>query len=255
MKHAVALSLLIFGFAVPGRPADTAPLTAREVLQRFIGERSQKFRLELMPAENGLPAFEVGATNGAVTVRGSDGVVEALMERCSEYALAYASALNRTGADMLSGGDSPAGLLGPDLYQALALPAERQLIARMKAATAKPVSLHICGNATRILPLMKTSGADVLELDHAVSIREACRMVGPDTALWGNLDPVGVLAKGTPKMVREQSLRVIQAAADAGHARLVLSSGCTLAMDTPAQNIEAMISTASDEQNRRGLDG
>ena len=37
-------------------------------------------------------------------------LVEALMEKCSEYAVAYARALASVGPDMLSGGDSPAGL-------------------------------------------------------------------------------------------------------------------------------------------------
>ena len=49
-------------------------------------------------------------------------MVEALMERCLEYGLAYGKALSSTGADMLSGGDSPAGLIGPRSYRELALP-------------------------------------------------------------------------------------------------------------------------------------
>ncbi len=170
--------------------------------------------------------------------------VEALLARCSEYPLAYARALSRAGADLLSGGDSPAGLLGPAPYRALALPAEQRLIARVKAATDKPVSLHICGNATRILPCMKTAGADVLELDHAVAISEACRIVGPDTALWGNLDPVGVLAQGTPPRVAEEACNLLSAVKASGHARFVLSSGCTLAMETPHQNVDALIHAA-----------
>ena len=67
--------------------------------------------------------------------------VEALMQRCSDYATAYARALSDAGADLLSGGDSPAGLLSPDLYRELVLPAERRLIASIKSATGKPVSL------------------------------------------------------------------------------------------------------------------
>jgi len=167
--------------------------------------------------------------------------VDALMARCSDYPLAYARALGHAGADLLSGGDSAAGLLGPASYGALALPAEQRLIAGMKSATGKPVSLHICGNATAILPSMKTSGADVLELDHAVPMREACRMIGPETALWGNLNPVGVLAQGTPQRVTEEAHQVLAAVKDFGRRRFVLSSGCTLAMETPHRNVDALI--------------
>jgi MtaA/CmuA family methyltransferase len=191
-----------------------------------------------------LAAALMGMNEIMLKVLDDPSFVAALMERCSEYALAYASALSRAGADLLSGGDSPAVLLGPDLYQKMALPSERRLIGHIKAATGKPVSLHLCGNATPILPLMKTSGADVLELDSAVSISEACRIVGPKIALWGNLNPVALLSQSTPERVAGESLKLLEAVKDSGHRRFVLSSGCTLAVETPFQNVEALITAA-----------
>lgn len=171
-------------------------------------------------------------------------LVEALMEACLEYALAYGQAMGRAGADMLSGGDSPAGLIGPELYRATALPYEKRLIAGLKAATGKPVSLHICGNSIPILKDMAESGADVLEIDHQVDITQACRITGPDVALWGNLDPVGLLARGNPEHVERASRRLLEAVRSSGHRRFVLSSGCTLALETPAENLEAMFRAA-----------
>jgi MtaA/CmuA family methyltransferase len=167
--------------------------------------------------------------------------VQALMGRAAEYALAYGRALAQRGPDLLSGGDSPAGLISPTAYQALALPAEQQLIAALKAATGKPVSLHICGNATALLPAMATSGADVLELDHLVDLAAACRTVGPQIGLWGNLDPVGILSRGTPEMVRATACSALATVRAAGHRRFVLSSGCTLAVETPAANLDALL--------------
>jgi MtaA/CmuA family methyltransferase len=167
--------------------------------------------------------------------------VEALMQRCAEYAVAYARALDCAGADMLSGGDSPAGLLGPRLYAEFALPAERRVVAELKKAGRKPVSLHICGNASPFLSHMVATGADVLELDHAVQMDQACRIVGPEVGLWANLDPVRVLLQGTPETVAEEAGKVLAAVKQAGHRRFVLSSGCTLAVGTPGANIEALI--------------
>ena len=165
--------------------------------------------------------------------------VEALMARCAEYAIAYGRALAEAGADVLSGGDSPAGLLGPELYARLALPFERAVIAALKPAR-KPVSLHICGNATPLLQPMASSGADVLELDHWVDLAEACRIAGPQITIWGNLDPVGVLARGTPAQVEEAARKALAAVKSAGHRRFVLSSGCTLAVETPLANLDAL---------------
>jgi MtaA/CmuA family methyltransferase len=167
--------------------------------------------------------------------------VLALMERALEYAQTYAGALTMAGADLLSGGDSPAGLIGPLLYEQIAWPYEKRLIKEIKQSTDKPVSLHICGNATPYLKLMAGSGADVLELDHQVDLRTACQLGGPKVALWGNLDPVRVLAQGSVAEVQQAARHALATVAAEGHQRFVLSSGCTLAMETPAENLDAML--------------
>jgi uroporphyrinogen decarboxylase len=196
----------------------------------------------------------MGVKEIMLKVRDDPPFVEALMDRCEEHALAYARALADAGADMLSGGDSPAGLLGPRLYREIALVRERRLISRLKVATAKPLSLHICGDATAVLGSMQTSGADVLELDHAVGISEACRVLDPATVLWGNLDPVAVLSRGTPENVRDRVRDVLSGIAAHGRRRFVLSSGCTLAVETPHCNLDAFFQAAGMSQPQGYID-
>ncbi|MEW5900297.1 MAG: uroporphyrinogen decarboxylase family protein [Acidobacteriota bacterium] len=168
-------------------------------------------------------------------------LVEAVMEKGLGYGLTYGRAMNEAGAHMLSGGDSPAGLIGPRFYRELALPFEKRLISGLKEATGKPISLHICGHAQPILEDMANSGADVLEVDHKVDLAQACRIVGPDRTLWGNLDPVGVLARGSTAQVEQAARRALEAVRACGHKRFVLSSGCTLALETPAENLRVML--------------
>jgi uroporphyrinogen-III decarboxylase len=167
--------------------------------------------------------------------------VKALMWRCAEYQMAYGAALATAGADLLSGGDSPVILVGPELYQRLALPFEQHVITELKKRTGKPVSLHVCGKAGPWLPAMAVSGAEVLEIDHFVDLSEACRLVGPELTLWGNLDPVGVLAQGSVAEVQHAAQEALAAVRAAGHRRFVLSSGCTLALETPYANLEALL--------------
>ncbi len=178
-------------------------------------------------------------------------LLEAVMERGLEYALAYAQSLAEVGADMLSGGDSPAGLLGPRFYREVALPIERRLIADLKRTVQVPVSLHICGDSAPILADMASSGADVLELDYRVPIAAAAARVGPRVAIWGNLDPVAVLARGSPAEVRRATLELLQTAEQSGQRRFVLSSGCTLAVETPAENLQAMLDAAREHADQR----
>jgi len=191
-----------------------------------------------------LAAALMGINEIMVKVLDDPSFVQALMNRCSEYAFAYACALGSAGADLLSGGDSPAGLLAPSLYREVVLPAEQRLIQKIKDTAAKPVSLHICGNATRILAMMGSSGAGVLELDSNVDLAQACQTLGPDIAIWGNLNPVQVLAQGTPAQVTAAAQEAIAQAASCEHSRFVLSSGCTLPMETPHANIDALVLAA-----------
>ena len=186
----------------------------------------------------------MGLQRVMVEIMDDRSTLEALMDKCGEYTVAYARALADAGADMLSGGDSPAGLLGPRLYRDVALPQEKRVVAELKSRLAQPVSLHICGNAMPILADMASSGADVLELDHQVDIAAACGVLGPKIAIWGNLDPVGLLVQGTPGQVRQATNSLLHSAQASGHQRLVVSSGCTLAPDTPAENIEALLQAA-----------
>lgn len=169
--------------------------------------------------------------------------VTALLERAVEYSTAYGRALGQAGADLLSTGDSPAGLLGPRLYRELALPAEQRVLAAVHGSCGVPVSLHICGDTSRMLADMAQSGAHVLELDAAVSLDDACRRIPEEVAIWGNLDPVSLL-QSTPASVAAAATGAVNTCRTHGRRRFVLSSGCTLCPDTPHENIEAMLRAA-----------
>lgn len=175
-------------------------------------------------------------------------LIDALMQRAFEYAEAYAVALAEAGADLLSGGDSPAGLIGPEPYREIAWPFEKRLVQSLQQKTGLPVSLHICGNATPYLADMAATGADVLELDENADLAEALEIVGSDVAVWGNLAPVSLLAQASPDAVRETTRQTVEQVRAAGHARFILSSGCTLAVETPAENLRAMLDVAREMQ-------
>lgn len=186
-----------------------------------------------------LAAALMGLNELMLAVHDDPALVQALMERCHRFGLAYGRGLADAGADVLTGGDSPAGLIGPERFREFAWPWERRLIADLKAATGKPVSLHICGNAEPILADMARTGADVLEIDYRTDLALAARTVGPDVTLWGNLDPVAVLAQGTPATVRAAARKALTVMA--GRSRFILGTGCTLAVETPYENVEALI--------------
>jgi MtaA/CmuA family methyltransferase len=182
----------------------------------------------------------VGVTSLMTRILEDPPFVVALLEKCLEHALAYAEAMAACGADMLSTGDSPAGLLGPELYSSVALPWERELFSALEQRTDKILSLHICGDTTPIVPFMSESGAHVLEVDHSVDMAEAFAQVGEAVALWGNLDPVSLLLNGSRDDVEAAVRGLLTAVGPGTRRRFVLSSGCILAPETPPGNLQAL---------------
>ena len=168
-----------------------------------------------------------------------------LLRKTTEASVEFAKAMYATGVHVTAFGDSIGGpdFLSPKLYEEFAYPYEKEAIGKLHAAGI-PVSLHICGAATKILPLMAGTGADILEIDQKVNIRTAKELVGEKTTLMGNLDPTNVLYLGTPETVEEASRMCIKEAGKGGG--FILSSGCDVPMRTPFKNIEAMVHAAEE---------
>jgi MtaA/CmuA family methyltransferase len=173
--------------------------------------------------------------------------VRAMLAKSTDYVIAYAEALADCGVDMLSTGDSPAVMLGPDYYEKFGLPAEQKVFQRLRETTDCKLSLHICGDATKVLPLMAKSGAHILELDSAVDIEKACELIPETIAIWGNLDPANLLFNGSPEQIKAAAVELLQKVRAAGRKRFVLSSGCTLAPATPPENVKALIEAVVPE--------
>lgn len=164
-----------------------------------------------------------------------------LLEYCAAAALRFLELMAAAGAHMVSGGDSPAGLVGPRMYRAFAQPYESRVI---EAAHARgmPYFLHICGKASGILEDMLTTGADGLELDCKTDARRAHDAMRGRAVFIGNIDPTGVLVQGTPRRVAEATRELITLFSDSP--RFVLNAGCAIPPDTPEENLRAMLSAA-----------
>jgi len=166
-----------------------------------------------------------------------------LLRKTTEASVTFAKAMHETGIHMTAFGESIGGpdFVSPKLYEEFAYPYEKEAIEKLHAAGV-PVSLHICGAATKILPLMAGTGADILEIDQKVDLGIAKELVGGRTTLMGNLDPTNVLYLGSTEIVENASKECIKKAGKGGG--LILSSGCSVPMRTPFKNIEAMVHAA-----------
>ena len=175
--------------------------------------------------------------------------IHQLLEYCLQASYRYAVAQIEQGAHFTSIGDSPSGpdMLSPRFYRKYAYPYVKRLVSDLKARGIL-LSYHICGNATPIVQDMVDSGAAILELDQKADMRLSKVAAQGKTTIMGPIDPSGVLAQGTPELVRQKSREAIEILAPGGG--FILSSGCALPATTPDENIAAMIEVAKQHQYR-----
>jgi MtaA/CmuA family methyltransferase len=160
-------------------------------------------------------------------------VAEALFQLASflaQVGVAYRNA----GADFITihdMGGSP-GFIGPSKYEQFAYPAEKLLIAELPA----PRVLSVCGNTNRSIHLLAQTNADAISVDQLNDLAES-RNVLTDTLLFGNIDPVQTLSRGTPFDVDAAVRAAIHAGVDA------VWPGCDLVPQTSIENMKRFAGT------------
>jgi len=174
---------------------------------------------------------------------GAEAGIRALLDYCTGIATQFITLMVSTGADMVSNGDSAAGsdVISPALYRQFAAPYEQRVVA-VAHQHHLPYALHICGNTDPILESMLGTGADALELDYKTDAARAHERMHHRTTFIGNIDPSGVLARGTPQDVAASVRALLQVFADTP--RFVLNAGCAIPPETPSANLQMLMNTA-----------
>lgn len=106
---------------------------------------------------------------------------------------------------------------------------------------AATVLLHICGDTTRMLERMIDVGADILSVDVEVDLDKAKKIINGRASLSGNVATQN-LARLSPEDIYKESCQCIKKAASGG--RFTLSSSCEVPLETPQENIDAMVRAA-----------
>ncbi len=159
---------------------------------------------------------------------------ESLMSRLTRAVILYLNAQIVAGAQAVQLFDSWAGCLGPDDYRRFVLPFVEQVIAGITPGT--PVISFATGNP-QLIPLLAEGGPAVVSVDWRVRLDEAWRMIGPDRAIQGNLDPLALLADSSE--LRRRAADILQQAANRpGH---IFNLGHGVLPQTPVDNARALV--------------
>jgi uroporphyrinogen decarboxylase len=137
-----------------------------------------------------------------------------LAELLADLALASLRAQVLAGASAVQLFDSWVGVLSPDDYRDLVLPATRRIFAGL--ADLGVPRIHFGVGTGELLSLMANAGADVVGIDWRVPLDAARQRVGAGRAIQGNLDPASCLAPWA--VVAPQARKVLaEAGGQPGH--------------------------------------
>jgi len=169
-----------------------------------------------------------------------------LLRLATDSIVGFAGAANKVGARIaLADPTSSGAMIGPKQFREFALPYLKEVVERITALAGFAPSLHICGNSSRIWPEMADTGASVLSLDDAVDLAAAKKQVGDRVALLGNVRPTASMYLGTPEEVRADVRECLAKGWD-NPKGYILGLGCGLPIDTPPENIHALVAAARE---------
>lgn len=130
-------------------------------------------------------------------------------------------------------------VVSPKHFREFSLPYLRELIQYI-SSKGKGVTIHICGKTKDIWEDLVQCNIAGLSIDNVASLENCKRMVGDRVKILGNVDPASIMYAGTPEDVRREVFKCVRQAWDSKKGYVVMS-GCSLPVETPFENIQAMM--------------
>ena len=159
-----------------------------------------------------------------------------LLDKCVVTAKDFALAQLKAGCDVIGMGDAICSQIDAPSYSAYVKDREKEIIDFIHEHGGQ-VKLHICGDINHLLPDIKDLGVDILDLDWQVDLDEALAIVGPEVIRSGNINPVEIQDLSYEKL-KEVSLEFVRK--EKGR-KFQLSGGCEITVNTPHDNMRAML--------------
>ena len=129
-------------------------------------------------------------------------------------------------------------------YEEIVLPPLTELTRKLQEAGAF-VYWHPCARTKGEYPILHQllhSVADMVGFSETVDMADIKREFAGKKCIAGNIDPVRIMRRGSPEAVENEVRVIIEKAGYGGG--FILTPGCSLPLDVPLENIEAMMRSA-----------
>lgn len=168
--------------------------------------------------------------------------VHELLEVCTEACLRFVDAIMaHNGLPIVVEPIGSASLVSPHHFTEFVAPYLKRVADRMHENGAPLAALHICGKTKPNWAAMLEADFDLWSLD-AVNLAEAKEAAGHRVVLLGNVVPANLL-NNTAEQIDEEAKGICANMLDAPRG-FILGSGCEVPINTPPENLDALIMAA-----------
>lgn len=223
------------------QPGDKRTAVHLETVRRLNQLPEKQFVLGGSIGPFSLAARLVGVSEAMELTLGEPELMHAVLEKATQFLIAYARAFREVGANGLIMAEPAAGLLSPRGLGEFSSTYVRR-IGEAAEAEDFQIVLHNCAARLIHLPAILNCGLRVFHFGAPMDLVKALGKVSTDLVLCGNLDPVSVMTQMPPQAIKSRVNSLLQTM---GHYRnFVLSSGCDLPASTPLTNLDAFHAAA-----------
>lgn len=92
-------------------------------------------------------------------------------------------------------------LIGSKVYEKFVFPYTKELTDYAYEKTGRKVSLHMCGETYSVWKYFEQYKLNEISLDNVVDLKRAALELGEQVPIAGNVDPVGIVMKGTKQEI------------------------------------------------------
>lgn len=169
--------------------------------------------------------------------------IKILLDKCTNYLIAYCLALKQVGANGVVMAEPAAGLLSNNLCSQFSSVYVKRIVQNVQDENFC-VILHNCGNTGHCTKAMVETNAAALHFGNSVNMVDVLKECPKDTLVMGNLDPVALLKMSSFEDVYLATKKLLEDTTS--FPNFILSSGCDCPYGVPDENIVQMYKALSD---------
>lgn len=188
-----------------------------------------------------LAALIMGADEAALATILRPDDLEKVCQFTTKKIRQYVQLLIAAGAQVICILEPSAVMLGPEHFQRFSADYVKHIIDSCRYSGVGTV-YHTCGNTMHLVNKMAGAGVDAVSLDSpeaGVDLPAVARRLPPEVVVMGNINPTGVVLRGTPGEVKAEVTDLLRRMDP--YPNFVLSTGCDLPLETPLENILAFM--------------